>query len=616
MKRHLLSFMAISITLGASAQVTPLSLPAAAKMAAPSAKIGMTGLETTGVFATKPQPYAAQLKAVNEEVIGVTIYDLQSNSSVQNRNVVHADGTISAAFTFGQVDPSFTDRGAGYNYYSASTWDALPTTRIETTRNGWPSLDVTTGGTEVVISHSGSGPFTLNTRNPKGTGAWTESLIPTSTGAWMLWPRAVTGGAAGNSIHCIGITAPVGNGGTEYMGLDGALLYWRSTDEGATWDITDYLDSSLDSTQYTGTRADAYSIISEGDNVAIAMFYQWGDMVLLKSADNGTTWTTTIVNDFPIDLYVTDQSGGSDWTGDLIADTISTCDEAGSITFDAAGMVHMTFGHMRVIDADTTDGNTTYFPGTQELYYWNETMAAGTFTTIAVPEDVILDGILDFAGSFASYYTSLCGFPSMSVSSSGTIYVTYAGYMENFFLTDQNHRHIYVLKSTDGGVTWSVPLDVTPDINFDYYECVFPDMASIVDDKVRICYMRDFEPGLAVRGDMDPYDDNQIMYMDLDTALVSDAGLNDIVHIDVQLALFPNPSDEMTNLEINLEKVRDISVSMTDLSGKKMPFTFEGNLAEGTHILEITTVDLATGTYFVTIEVEGWTKTTKLAVTR
>ncbi|MFT5860404.1 MAG: hypothetical protein ACI865_002517 [Flavobacteriaceae bacterium] len=616
MKRHLLSFMALSMTFGASAQMTPLSLPAAAKMAAPSAKIGITGMETAGVFATKPQPYAAQMKAVNEEIIGVTVYDLQSNSSVQNRNVVHADGTISAAFTFGEVDPAFTDRGTGYNYYSASAWDVNPTARIETTRNGWPSLDLTAGGTEVVVSHSGSGAFTLNTRNPKGTGAWTESLIPTSTGAWMLWPRAATGGAAGNSIHCIGITAPVGNGGAEYMGVDGALLYWRSTDEGATWDIVDYLDPSLDSSKYIGTRADAYSIISEGDNVAIAMFYQWGDMVLLKSADNGTTWTTTIVNDFPIDLYVADQSGGSDWDGDLIADTIRTCDEAGAIAFDAAGMVHMTFGHMEVLDADTTDGNTSFFPGTQELYYWNETMAAGTFTTIAVPEDPNLDGILDFAGSFPLYFTSLCSFSTLAVSGAGTIYVTYAGYMENYFLTDQNHRHIYVLKSTDGGVTWSVPLDVTPDTNFDYYECVFPDIAAIVDDKVRICYMRDFEPGLAVRGDMDPYDDNQIMYLDVDTALVSDAGLNELYDFEVELILFPNPSDDVTSLEITIEKVQNVAITMTDLSGKKMPFSFEGTLIEGTHIMDVNTAELSVGTYYLTVEIDGRTKTSKLAVAR
>ena len=36
---------------------------------------------------------------ITEEIIGYTTYDLQSNGSVQNRIVVHDDGTISAGWT-------------------------------------------------------------------------------------------------------------------------------------------------------------------------------------------------------------------------------------------------------------------------------------------------------------------------------------------------------------------------------------------------------------------------------------------------------------------------------------------------------------------------------------
>ncbi|MEZ5196769.1 MAG: hypothetical protein R2764_10295 [Bacteroidales bacterium] len=47
-----------------------------------------------------------------EEIIGNTYYDLQSNSSMQNRIFVYDDGTIGAVYTLGFDYPNFAgDRG-------------------------------------------------------------------------------------------------------------------------------------------------------------------------------------------------------------------------------------------------------------------------------------------------------------------------------------------------------------------------------------------------------------------------------------------------------------------------------------------------------------------------
>jgi hypothetical protein len=612
MKKSLLSLFSLCVGIVAIGQQVPHKMTTAANVDAPNYKVAQTGLESIyGPVNTHFKP-SAQLKAINEVAIGETVYDLQTNASVQNRNVVHADGTISATFTMGDVDPSFTDRGAGYNYYSASSWDPFATTRIETTRNGWPALVTTSGGTEVIVSHSGVTNFTVNRRNPKGTGAWTESIIPTATGHPFFWPKTAVGGPSGNTIHCIGITVPVGNGGTPYMGVDGALLYFRSTDEGATWDIVDYLDTALDSTKFNRTRADSYSIIADGNNVAIAVFNQWADMILLKSTDNGVNWSSQIVNDFPLDLYITDT--GSDIDNDNVADTISTCDEAGSMLYDAQGNVHLTFGHMRVLDADTTDDNTTYFPNTQELLYWNESMGPGNFTTIAVPEDINQNQVLDYAGSFVLYYTALCGNPTMSSNAAGTMFVTYHGYKEDYFTATQNYRHIHVIKSEDGGVTWTAPYDVTPDPLYDGLECVFPCMAEAIDDKIRISYQRDYEPGLAARGDLDAYAFNEIMYIDVDTVLNTGVGIDEIEDLGVYLNLFPNPSSTTANVQLTLEKRQHVSITLTDMIGQRLPFSQEAKLGAGVHNFPLNTHDLSAGVYFITITVEGINKVEKLIV--
>ena len=71
--------------------------------------------------------------ALTETVLCSTnLYDLQSNSSVGDRIVVNADGSISAVWTFEPTDGSGTylNRGTGYAYYNGSAWSAAPTARI------------------------------------------------------------------------------------------------------------------------------------------------------------------------------------------------------------------------------------------------------------------------------------------------------------------------------------------------------------------------------------------------------------------------------------------------------------------------------------------------------
>ena len=45
-------------------------------------------------------------------------------------------------------------------------------------------------------------------------------------------------------------------------------------------------------------------------------------------------------------------------------------------------------------------------------------------------------------------------------------------------------------------------------------------MNPVVDDKIRIVYQPDLEPGLAVNGDMDMVDQNAIVYLEVDSWIV------------------------------------------------------------------------------------------------
>ncbi len=619
MKKVLLTTLSLAVVASTygQQQVGKVKIAPEHDVAMPANQVQLTGIEymplATPSQAVKPTS-VNQSKALSETIVGESFYDLESNSSVQNRLVRHSDGTTSASWTYSnETGGSYTDRGTGYNYEDASdTWGSIPLTRVETQRTGWPSMMTTTGGTEIVISHGGSGGYVMNARNPKGSGAWTESIVPAPSGQWMLWPRATTGGVNGNSVHMIGISAPTGNGGVLYEGLDGALLYWRSLDQGATWDQQEVQLTGIDSSNYVGFRADAYAIATEGDVIAIGLFNQWADMVLLKSTDNGSNWTSSIIRDFPIDKFVVDD--GSDWDNNGSFDTLTTCDEAGALILDASGQAHVFYGNMRVMDDDLTDGNTSYFPGTSGMMYWVEGTAANGAVMIADVEDLDNDGELGWAGDWALYYTSLTGFPNAGVDAQGNLYLTYAGYNELYSNGSQNYRHIYVMSSSDGGSTWGDYIDVTPDVAFDGLECVFPSMAPAVDDKVRILYMRDYEPGLAVRGDQDPVSLNEFIYLCIDKDFYS--GVEESELENAQLELYPNPASNQVNAVVSLEAGTNASIKVYDFLGQEVATVMSGKMASGTQQFSINLDTYSEGVYFISLVQNNARITQKLIVTK
>ena len=98
---------------------------------------------------------------MTSEIIGWTTYDLQSNGSIQNRIVVHDDGTISAAWTMSaELNSSWSDRGTGYNHFDGSNWTfpapspPFSDPRLEDSRVGWPSIIALGNGGERVMTHS------------------------------------------------------------------------------------------------------------------------------------------------------------------------------------------------------------------------------------------------------------------------------------------------------------------------------------------------------------------------------------------------------------------------------------------------------------------------------
>ncbi len=611
MKKTLLSFLSFTVVFGSFSQSNsnPIFDKATVDVAVKSSPSADGSEIISGPVASAPM-----VRSLSYTTIGTTVYDLQTNGTSQRRIINHSDKSISAVWTMDNGTTPYTNRGAGYNYYNGTSWGAYPTSKIETTRNGWPALaSGAVTDNEIVVSHSGTGGLTLNQRGTKGTGPWKETIIPTSVGSNydVLWPRAVIGGSKDSTIHVIAILRHASfvdytNPGGLYQGLSTALVYYRSTNLGVSWDIQDSIIPGLDSNFFTYVAADAYSIDAVGNTVAFTAFNSWGDVLTFKSTNNGDTWTKTIVSDFPINKYKIDQ--GSDFNADGIIDTIMSCDGSGSMMIDNAGNVHVFFGRVNVLDADTTDGNTSYFPGTNGLLYWNETFGADSTQLIAGMLDLNASGFLELrpTGStvtIPSYQVGLSSMPSCGISANGVLYLAYSAMVETHDDGSQNYRHIYVINSYDGGTTWSDPIDFTPDFEFAIYEAVYPSMAKHVDSAIHIVYQRDFAPGHSISGDLDPASINDIVYMGIDTVLNEPFSSIKENSLNYEVNLYPNPASDLVNVRIASKNAKDenLSVSIVDAIGRTV-YSAQERFNGSTALYSMNVSNLENGVYFIRIQ--------------
>lgn len=559
----------------------------------------MKGDENLSHLMLHPNPHThavmnSKSSSFPSEVIGYTTYDLQTNGSVQNRLDVHDDGTISAGWTMSkEFNTTYSDRGTGYNYFDGTSWInqiVQPTDqvdRIETSRVGWPSVFGLGNGEERVITHSTSlNVLNQASRTSIGTGAWTDANIGEF---YMIWNRSVAGGLDGNTIHMIALTEPMGTGwsGSLYNGLNGALLYFRSQDGGAIWDIDTMQLPTMDTAHFLGFSADDYAISAKGETVVIAYFNDWGDSFIVKSTDNGDNWTNTTFLNFPHDKYAIDE--GLDLDSDGVLDQVYSTDNSGALIIDDQGMAHVFYGIMMYADDDLSDGSSSWFPLTNGIAYWNEsygadntppTVHAGDTSLwysdmmndhwIAEAPDLNGDpnvGGVDEVGGYALYYRSQASMPSAGLSSNGEIYMTFSGYTETVDNGSQVFRHIYVTKSTDGGTTWKTPVDITPHDDWDgMQECVYGSLSPVVDDKLRLIYQLDFEPGLAVQGDEDLVDWNAIHYLEVDT-----------------VGLFDNTTPPVSILEAEDFNTRNSRVF--DILGREWKTNF-ADLPKGMYIID------------------------------
>jgi hypothetical protein len=353
--------------------------------------------------------------------LGLTKYDLQTNGSAPNRIVRATDGTISAVWT-AAWDNNFTSRGAGYVYFDGSNWSTPPTTRIGSIRTGWPEISHNGNGGETVIHHSGSDPFnaTRHYRTTKGTGSWLGENQLNPSDVNVVWTRAV---ADGNFMHMIHSDNGVNNIG----GVESPILYYRSTDNGATWDIE---ASLLDGQEnFEISNGDCYAIDAKNGIVAITAGSFGDTWTLWKSEDNGANFEVIELLPWYVDgrvLFNSNESYG-----------ILASGRDPSILIDNNNKIHVWVNTVASATEDNGDnscmfGGGSYYPeaGEDWILYWNEYTKFPMVITNLIPDvdgngEVVLGAPTYRENNATIYSYSNIHSPSTSIDQNGNLYVTY-----------------------------------------------------------------------------------------------------------------------------------------------------------------------------------------------
>jgi hypothetical protein len=558
-------------------------------------------------------------RAPVESVIGETKYDLQSNRMLQGRIYQFPDGTIGAAWTRGVTDPSFPDRGTGYNYFDGAEWGPAPTERIESVRTGWPAYAPWGPNGEIVFSHDFTTGLYILKRENKGTGDWEETLFPGATPIIPSWPRVATGGDDNDIIHLIYNSKNAANDQVT------ALLYARSTDGGETWDPSNLFFEEFGPNYYSEVGGDSYAIAAKGSTVAILISDTWkSDMALLKSTDNGESWEHTIIWEHPYPFY--------DWDA-TITDTFASVDGSAGLAIDNNGKVHVVFGLCRVQHA-AVGNNYSYWPYAAGIGYWNEDMPtfSNDVNALLPPEWEVegtelvdeynrigylldTDPNIEFKDEFFLYRTiGLLSFPGISIDNDNNIFLVYSGVADGYMNATYNYRHIWA-RGFANNIWGDDIVDLNTDIIHVFDECIFPVVSPTSDDNIHVIYQTDQIPGLALDTDH-AWVVNSMYYAalpkeDLLTGIKENKKPGNIESVSQN---FPNPFSKMTTVAVNLVASTNLRLAVTNLLGQEIMTIERKDVPAGVQYFEIDATSWDRGVYFYTITAGRSSVTKKMIV--
>jgi hypothetical protein len=553
-------------------------------------------------------------KVLSFMTIGNTWYDTQTYNAgnLMNRVYEHPDGTIGATWMHQAASPP-PDRGSAYNYFNGTAWTGQVPHLGSDTRNGHPVYLPWGPNGELIVHYQyilNDSPLKILRRTTKGEGTWEESVLNPPAGNYSLvWHSAVTSGTDHQYLHILALVYD-----DPYQGQDDALLYYRSPDGGVTWDINGVVIDGLGSSYFPTISGLRYGWAKPvGNTIAFTYGFDHFDGLVFKSTDNGTNWEKIKVYESPYDPFsmpdVSETFGGGDGTS--------------AITIDSQGKVHVAFGRMSWIYdvVSTPPGGWYFYPATEGMIYWNESMpmldstAVSSYTLENLQAGgnlvgwVVPDTTITLASDQPNYGVGLTSGPQFGIDADDNMFLAWDALAPQYTNGQFFFRHVYSNASFDGGASWTGIKDLTGDFLFFMSECVYPAIAPVVDQKVNLVFQEDFTPGTGSG------EENYIDYLDFPKDFFVGVQEQNTAPGFKVSQNYPNPASGNAVFYLNLPRSGYVTVGISNLQGQVLRRQVPGQLGQGNHQISLDLSGLAGGIYFYSVTVNGFAVSKKVMVT-
>lgn len=542
--------------------------------------------------------------------IGTTWYDGQALNygNMMQRIWAYDDGSLGAIWlSSGQnLNP---ERGCGYNYYDGAAWGTADPHVGPADRMGTPSYAPWGPNGEIITQYrytgSSPGPLRFYKRENKGEGDWIETELYGPDNLSLVWQSMITSGENNEYIHVLAFTydAP-------YMGQEGALLYYRSSDGAETWEIDGVIIEGLGDDYYATISSLSYAWANPvGDIIAFSYgFGQFGGQVF-KSENNGDDWEI-------IDVFTTPFSSLDPPTD---AAPFGCGIGSSAVVLDSNGDAHVVFARMRW---DWAGGDAHYYPYTDGLIYWNESMPSldttiiSSYTLDYLAQGGNLIGSLDLEipSSQPTYYNALWGFPQMSIDNENNIFVATSTLTDYANPDELLYRHILVNSSFDAGNSWEGQVDINDELIYKFSECAFPAMAPVIGDKIHIVFQEDNVPGMHEWANEHDLIENKMKWVSYDKDFfvgVENDKEENIFHLS---KAYPNPASELVHFDINIQNPKNITATLSNILGQVIKYETLDGLNSGINNISLNVSELKEGTYFYSLDADGIIQTRKIIV--
>ena len=600
----------------------------------------------------------------------VTNYDLQTNSALGSRIATWNDGTAAVVATWDNSgSSSYDNRGTGYNYFDGSDFGEAPENRIESVFSGWPSI-APMGEGEVLVSHASS-KLHLYKRDMRGEGEWENTW---NSEINTTWPRVGTT-HNGQYIHIVSAEQNSSNNLINYVyytrSTDGGqtfsqIAYPPMVDVEGMYRYTIGADDYVMATNgdqvailFISNNYDLFYIISRDNGETWEKQIVWN-----YPYDHSVDWENSTYN------VNTDSIWAPDCSGSIAIDDrgvvhvafglirwVPSEDHDGSYTYwpYTDGVVYWNSefvneqGGHDIPNFGDWSGDVNFpemiYNGTngisntlnaERIWAMAEENGYKNLYVISAPDEDG-DGEVDFTDAWDNtnyHYRSHCitTMPAISIDEKGNMIIVYSTLAETRVDINAGHhyRSAYVTAVDNTGTWFENCINLTGDFMHQYSE-VYSTTAACKSygDAFWVAYSEDSNIGLfldytatgssANNNNYGVITDNTIFAVRI-TPSQDMPGLetwgvqhNEAINPMTAVRVYPNPATDVLNIEVNASQSSNMSINVFNIMGQKV-MESNVNVNAGINCPSISTSELSSGIYFVTVKANGFENTMKFIV--